>query len=352
MKPWKSWLACLGVAGACLAWVGCGKSDTPDPDSDPNAATDSAPAEAGAGASVAQNTPAAEKTEPEAEAPAADDKEKKDAAASTAEASKGGSSTSEMLALSGNNAAEEGQAASGDAAAAQGGGQAQAGPGPGAGGGQQIGQAPPGAGGMPPGYPGGGPNPQGAMRPPGMAGAGAGGGPGMQAQMMRPGMAGAGGGGPNAQAAMLGRGGAGAGGGADEPADFHTQNGAVTAFLNAVKAKDAQRLREATALRAEKENEGNRNEKLFRSILDESISQDEMDELAKRLDGFQIAGRNVPKSTSRLGIILQRRDTRGNMFQRTITVRREKDGWKVCEISGEGRIGQSMGTATQRQGRR
>lgn len=346
MKPWKSWLACLGVAGACMAWAGCGKSDTPDPDNDPNAAQEAAPADAGAGQNVAQGAGAAQKGDAaakEEEAPAAE--EKTEAAAAE---TKGGSPTSEMLALSGNNAADDPQAASGAAApaagAAPGPGGAQPGAsGPPGGGGQQIGMAPPRSG-APAGYPGapGGANPQAQMRPPSMAGGPAGG------QGMRPPGA------PGGQGAVGFPGGQGGGGAAaaDEPADFHTQTGAVTAFLNAIKAKDAVRLREATALRAEQENQGKRTEKLFKSILDESISQDELDDLAKKLDGYQIAGQNIPKSTSRLGIILQKADARGDMYQRTITVRREKDGWKVCEIGNEGRINQSMGTPTRRPTKR
>ncbi len=44
-----------------------------------------------------------------------------------------------------------------------------------------------------------------------------------------------------------------------EPADFHSPEGAVKAFLSALKAKDADRLNEATALRAQPEASSTRN---------------------------------------------------------------------------------------------
>jgi hypothetical protein len=127
-------------------------------------------------------------------------------------------------------------------------------------------------------------------------------------------------------------------GGTGGPADFSTQYGAVNAFLNAVKEKDAAKLKEATALHAIEDNKGKRNEKLFTGILDESISEDEIDELAKRLEGYQISGHNDAKSSGRLGVILAKGGQNGEYFQRTITVRREKSGWKVDEIGGEGKF--------------
>ncbi len=56
MKSWNTWVACLGCAGLCLALVGCGGSNVPDPDSDSHAATGSLPQEAPPPA-VAQSAP-------------------------------------------------------------------------------------------------------------------------------------------------------------------------------------------------------------------------------------------------------------------------------------------------------
>ena len=41
MKPWTTWLARLGIAGACLLVTGCGGGDVPDASSDGQAATGS-----------------------------------------------------------------------------------------------------------------------------------------------------------------------------------------------------------------------------------------------------------------------------------------------------------------------
>ncbi len=42
MKPWTTWLARLGIAGACFLVTGCGGGDVPDASSDGQAATESA----------------------------------------------------------------------------------------------------------------------------------------------------------------------------------------------------------------------------------------------------------------------------------------------------------------------
>src|SRR5947209_5082083 len=66
-KPMTSWNArryALGLAGLCLTWVGCGRSDVPDPDSDSHAATGSALA---AGPGAARSAPKADAAEAPAE---------------------------------------------------------------------------------------------------------------------------------------------------------------------------------------------------------------------------------------------------------------------------------------------
>lgn len=362
MRSWQTWFACLGVAGACLVWSGCGGGDVPDPESDENAATESSPAAGGENPpAVAQNKSAAaegEAEEKEGAAPAVpaaaaskvaeptEETASADGTEGAAPAAKGetGSATSEMLAMA-NSSAGSAKEESAEAKSGQGG---PGGPGgmpgmmmpPGAGGpggpGGMPGMMPPGAsapggaGTMPPGY-------ASMMRPPGNIPGGPPGAQGMPnpAQMGMPGMPGMGG--PN-------------GGSGKEP-DFRTPFGAVTAFLDAVKAKDPIRLKDATALRAAEDNKGSRNEKLFASILDESITPEDIEELGKTLEGFQIAGNNVPKSTARLGIILQRQGKNGDTLLRTITARKEKAGWKVDEISGQRVLQSGMG-GMRRSGRR
>jgi hypothetical protein len=329
MKPWKTWLACFGVAGACVVWSGCSKNSTPKPDAE--ASTEEAAKD--------ESSVDTASTEADSKEPAA-----KPAPSATAKADdKSKSGTNEMLALAGGTAGGEagGEAAGGNGGAAPGfpgGGGGMPGPGmAGAGGGAGAGMMPgPGMAGA------GGGAGAGMMPGPGMAGAGGGAGAGM---MPGPGMAGGGGRGPNPGGAgmmpgpggmMAGAGGAGGGSNPDEPSDLSTQRGGAAAFLNALRAKDPVRLREATARRAEEFNKGKRYEKLFKSILDESISQDEIEELAKVFEGFQIAGANQAKTTSTLGIILQKSNPKtGRLVYRTLTVRREKEGWKVLDLGHE-----------------
>ncbi len=97
----------------------------------------------------------------------------------------------------------------------------------------------------------------------------------------------------------------GAGGADAGPADFHSPEGAVKAFLDALKAKDLDRLNESTALRAAIEASA-KNQELFQKIFELTLSDSELDELAKKLEGYTIAGENPPKSTGRVDVILQK----------------------------------------------
>jgi len=154
----------------------------------------------------------------------------------------------------------------------------------------------------------------------------------MQQQQNRgaPGAGGPGGGRPGAP------GGPGGFGGPQQdngPADVRTPDGAARAFLNAVQAKDRTRLAEATALRSQEEASTQRVKDLFRTIVDESISDSELDDLAKKLEGYKVAGENAAKSTGRLGIIIHKPTDDGGYLSRVMTVRKEKKGWGVMDIS-------------------
>jgi hypothetical protein len=163
-----------------------------------------------------------------------------------------------------------------------------------------------GPGGMP-GYPGAPGGPQGAGRPGGNNGPGG-----------YPGMLGGPGGGP---------------GQADAPGDVRTPRGAVQAFLNALKARDRDRLAEATALRSQEEAAKPKNRELFAKIVDMSISDAELDDLAKKFEGVQIAGENAAKSTGRLGIFVDKPTDDGGILRYTVTVRKEKKGWGVMDVT-------------------
>jgi hypothetical protein len=382
MKPWTTWLARFAIAGGCFLVTGCGGSDVPDASDDGQASTERAPA-AGAGGGapaapapvegpkIAQGDQAAGGAETPAEpvaAPAqAPEPETPPAAAASPTEGQGNSSTSEMLAIatgsSGGANAAGGSAPPGEDSAAiaanasgspgiQGGGAMQPPGGPGRG--MAMGQGMMSGGRMGPGmFPG-----MGQGAPAGMApGAGANEMLRQQAGAMTPpsGM------GANAMANNRGPGGPGGQGGPgyfagaggpgsnDGPADFRSPQGAVKAFLAALKAKDLERLNESTALRAPVEAGSAKGRELFKKIFDLNLSESELDTLAEALDGYNIAGENPAQSTARVDVILQKPGKNGAYSRRKVTVRHEKKGWGVLDVAGAMEF-KSMGVIRQNTG--
>lgn len=360
MKPWRTWLAGLGLSGALAIISGCGGGDIPDPGSDgqagalPSSAApeQAAPAPAPAAAAPKEETAPEARTEvaaapADAPAPAPPPAEKPAPSEKSAQSGKPaggspppdrGSATAEMLAL-----------ATKDQAPPPAGSDSAQGNNPGAGGAPGGPSGPGGPGGGPggPGGPGGG-GPGG----PGGMGMGMGMGGGVQAQMQqrqqmqqqmrmnmqpggmaqgmqRGGMPGGGMGMPGGPGGPGGMGGAPAN---NKPPDFTSPTGAVQAFLDALKARDLDRLVDATALRAQTE-AGKKYQDMFRRISDNTLSESELNSLAARLEGYQVMGENPATSTGRLGVVLQKRvQNSANYWRITITVRREKKGWGVCDI--------------------
>lgn len=334
MRPWNTWLYGLGLSGAlALGLAGCGGGDVPDPSSDelaadeggdapsepslppPPVAPAAAPAPAGdaiaapaagaapvATASAPGDAPIAPAVAPPGTPPVAQESTTAAPAADAQAAAK--SETAELLA-----------AASGAAAPAS-----------------AVADAP--AAGSPagPGAPGAEPD-AGMLAFPGGANPAALNGPGGEA-------AARGAFGPNAPGGdrdgSLGMPILGGGGGASElkPGDTNTPQGAVEAFLYALSKKDRDRLQEATALRSTTVEEGGKFRELFSRILDLSISESELDDLASKLEGYRNAGENQVKSTGRLGVTIRKQLKDGGWLQRTVTVRKEKKGWGVLDISG------------------
>jgi hypothetical protein len=124
--------------------------------------------------------------------------------------------------------------------------------------------------------------------------------------------------------------------GPNTPPDYRYPVTAVNTFLSALRAKDPERLSQATALRAEFE-AAEKNRKQLKAIIDKSLPDSDLNDLAKGFEGFTVAGTNQPKSTGRLGVILQKSDGK-DMLRRTIEVRNEAKGWKVLDIGGTARI--------------
>ncbi|MGZ3355630.1 MAG: hypothetical protein ACXVBO_12345 [Isosphaeraceae bacterium] len=371
MRPWIEWSASIGLAATCLMFTGCGVGDVADPGSDHSAAADSAsdigeppaPAPAGGGKAapvVAQNKGRAVSAPKEDADADADDK--KDAAQASSEnpsatKSEGGSATAEMLAM-----ATGGQTGSGGAQPPAGGGAAP-GQNPQPGGGAQAPAPPSGMGGYAEAMraqAGRQANQSGGQAPqPGVMGAYAeamrarGGGGGPAGYPTGPGGAGLPGG--NAQGGYPGgSAGAGAQGAAglaqdNGPADTRSPEGAVRAFLNALQTKDRDHLAEATALRSQTEASTDKTKELFGRIVDLSISDAEIDDLAKKLQGFHIAGENAPKSTGRLGIYIDKPTAEGSVLRVTLTVRKEKKGWGVMDMSSNPIEFKPMGNMNQRR---
>jgi hypothetical protein len=126
----------------------------------------------------------------------------------------------------------------------------------------------------------------------------------------------------------------GPGGGENVVSDFRTPQSAVQSFLSAIRSKDPERLAEATALRAPTESSP-QYQKVFAAIIEQSLAPEDLDELAKKFEGMSIIGQNQAKSSARLGIIIGKNGQKGEQLTRTITVRKEKAGWKVCDVSGQ-----------------
>jgi len=121
---------------------------------------------------------------------------------------------------------------------------------------------------------------------------------------------------------------------ANGPANLHTPEGAVTAFLNALKAKDLDSLNEAMAGHAPVEAAALKTRELFQKIFDLNLPDSDLDDLAKKLEGYQIVTVNPPKSTGRLDVVIQKRAENGSVLGRRVTVRHEKKGWGVVDITG------------------
>ena len=117
------------------------------------------------------------------------------------------------------------------------------------------------------------------------------------------------------------------------PASFVSPAEGANSFLNALEEKDLDKLAEATAKHAPVDAR-EKNKKLFTQIADGSLSQEDLDDLAKRLEGFRVAGADPPRSTGQSVIVLEKQEE-GALFGRKMTMRKEKAGWKVQDIGGE-----------------
>ncbi len=352
MRDARTWIARLATVGLCLMGVGCGGGGVPDPSSDPSfvneappppvsgvapstvSAPDPAPAAPAkeAAPQLARNDPApapapaaVEAAAPAAAAPAQAGNDQPavvatspapgEAAAAPGEekpapAAKGDASgTTELLNLSNNanNAAPPAEAAKDEVPAATANPGAMPIPGPG--------------GAMP-----------GLNGPPGQ-------GRGLAAEDPRAGGGGGMFGGADNQ-------------GANAPANYTYPMTGATTFINAVKSKNKDRIQEATALHAPTEAHSVAMQKLFAQVVDLSISDSQVDDLAKALQGYTIIGMDPAVSSGRQKVVLGKSNGQGGQYRRTLTMRKEAKGWKVCDISGQSEMQGMRGMPMFRGGRR
>ena len=77
--------------------------------------------------------------------------------------------------------------------------------------------------------------------------------------------------------------------------------------MSALKAKDLNRLTDATALRAGTDADtAKRNQDMFRRVKEGTLSESELNDLAALLEGYKVSGFNQAKSSGKLGVILSK----------------------------------------------
>lgn len=129
------------------------------------------------------------------------------------------------------------------------------------------------------------------------------------------------------------------GGGAGTPGggaagNFSNAVKGAQSFLDALQAKDAQLLAEATAKRAEYESSAAHRED-FKAILSQTFDSSGLDKLARDFEGMKVMDYNTRKSSGVIEVIVGKEDTRTyNLATRHLVMRREKDGWKVMDYTG------------------
>lgn len=119
------------------------------------------------------------------------------------------------------------------------------------------------------------------------------------------------------------------GGGADSKApSFIDPVHGANSFLDALHAKDPERIAQAVALRAPTEAAG-KHQALFQSLLLKSTTTEELDELASHFDKMKVVSVNPPKVIGLVGVTVGRQEESGNVLTVTLEMRKEKAGWKV-----------------------
>jgi hypothetical protein len=120
-------------------------------------------------------------------------------------------------------------------------------------------------------------------------------------------------------------------------------------FLEALKAKDLEKLKDVIALRAPLQ-ASPKHRPIFANIRDGQLDEATLAEMSEAFDEMKVTDMNTPKSTGLRGVIVSKTEKESNeMISRTIYIRREVAGWKVLDFSGPRiQTGYSTGTRKRR----
>jgi hypothetical protein len=124
---------------------------------------------------------------------------------------------------------------------------------------------------------------------------------------------------------------------------------AAEKFLDALKEKDLEKLKDAIALRAPLQATP-KHRPIFANIRDGQLDEATLAEMSEAFAEMKVTDMNTPKSTGLRGVIVSKTEKDQNeMVSRTIYVKREVAGWKVLDFSGPRiRSGYSTGSRKQR----
>ena len=114
--------------------------------------------------------------------------------------------------------------------------------------------------------------------------------------------------------------------------DFTSETKGAESFLAAVQAKDPELLAEAVAKHSEFE-AVNEHKPIFAGLLAKTSDPKDLDMLSREFADFQIAGMGNRVGSGSVKIAVGKEDEKG-MVKRILTLRKEKDGWKVQDYGG------------------
>ena len=140
------------------------------------------------------------------------------------------------------------------------------------------------------------------------------------------------------------------GGGALAEADFTSAQKGAESFLSALESKDPEKIAEASANHAKIEASKD-HLPFFMAVAEKTATPSDIETVAKGFAGMKVTGRNTAKSSGLAGIIVGKQEE-NKTITRTIYVRKEKEGWKVQDFSGEKTLKRPAGLGGGTPGKR